>query len=117
MPTITFIYEDEEEDREVELPAIWMVCPRCHGEGKHVDPRIDGNGFTEDDWAQESHEFKEDYMSGKYDVTCHECKGLRVVPEVDEHCCDPELLKAYYEKLDADADYERTCRMELMYGC
>lgn len=52
----------------------WMICPACQGEGKCVNPNIDSNGLTAEDFADDP-DFAEDYMSGLYDVTCGACNG------------------------------------------
>jgi hypothetical protein len=56
----------------------WMLCPVCNGEGTTVNPNIDANGLTADDFLEDP-DFREDYMSGVYDITCAACNGLRVV--------------------------------------
>lgn len=58
--------------------AKWIVCPVCDGEGKTVNPDIDSNGLTAEDFRDDP-DFAEDYMSGAYDIQCRACKGLRVV--------------------------------------
>lgn len=66
------------------LPTHNEVCPRCQGEGKHVNPSIDGHGITAGEWDRDwDEDSRENYFSGVYDVPCHECKGLRVVKVVD----------------------------------
>lgn len=40
-------------ERELELPGHYEVCPRCEGKGKHVNPAIDGNGLSAEDFAEE----------------------------------------------------------------
>lgn len=56
----------------------YQICPVCDGEGKTVNPDIDSNGLTREDFDEDP-DFREDYMSGMYDITCKACKGLRVV--------------------------------------
>jgi hypothetical protein len=56
----------------------WIVCPVCEGEGKTVNPNIDCNGLTAEDFRDDP-DFAEDYMNGMYDVSCGACNGLRVV--------------------------------------
>jgi hypothetical protein len=56
----------------------WMLCPVCNGEGTTVNPNIDANGLTEEDF-REDYEFAHNYMNGLYDITCAACNGLRVV--------------------------------------
>lgn len=92
----------------IELPGKYEVCGRCNGKGTHVNPSIDGNGITSDEWngPDWSEEDKENYMSGFYDVSCFECHGKRVVLTVDEDRCDKALMKAYYEYLHDKAQDE-----------
>jgi hypothetical protein len=73
---------------KVTMPAKYEVCSRCEGRGTHVNPSIDGNGLTAADFSEDP-DFEEAYFSGRYDVQCEQCRGLRVVPEVD----DPRLTK------------------------
>lgn len=56
------------------------VCFVCEGEGTTVNPDIDCNGLTREDFDDDP-DFREDYMAGRYDITCRGCGGLRVVPE------------------------------------
>jgi len=56
----------------------WIVCPVCDGEGTTVNPDIDANGLTAEDFNEDP-DFREDYMSGVYDITCAACLGNRVV--------------------------------------
>lgn len=63
------------------LPAKYVVCPRCEGRGTHVNPSVDGQGLSSEDLEDE--EFREAYFGGAYDVRCFQCEGHRVVPQVD----------------------------------
>lgn len=121
-----FEYEDDdgiEIEVEVSLPAEYVVCGCCRGKGRYVNRNIDGNGITSSEWSElcaDNEDFAENYMSGVYDVTCEECRGLRVVLEVvDEKFLTEEqkgLSKKYYDQLQFDAEYDReeayTRRME-----
>lgn len=115
------IYEVDDhffEDLEFSLPQKWEVCGRCNGNGMH-DHHAFSNGFTESEWAQESCEFRGDYLNGVYGVTCTVCDGRRVTPDVDDaHLNDGQkaLLELYYENLREDAEYDHTCAMERRMG-
>lgn len=119
--TKTFVYEDDDGvEHEVELPGAYEVCPRCRGEGTHVNPSIDGNGITMDEWwgPDWDDESREAYMSGGYDVTCHECAGVRVVWDVDLDRLErenPTVHEMYVRRLRDDAEYDAACRMERRY--
>jgi hypothetical protein len=98
-------------DVEHTLPTKFVVCDRCEGRGKHVNPNIDGNGISAEQFAEDP-DFKESYFRGDYDVQCERCNGLRVVPVVDEARCKPKLLKAYKKQQQEEAQYQAECRME-----
>lgn len=100
---------------EHKLPTRFAVCHRCQGEGTHVNPSIDGHGISADEFAEDP-DFEESYRAGHYDVQCEQCEGLRVVPEVDEDACSPEVLAAWREKCEAEADYAAECAAERRMG-
>jgi hypothetical protein len=85
----------------------WLVCPVCGGEGKTVNPAIDANGLTGEDFRSDP-DFAESYMNGDYDIQCRGCEGLRVVEperlaELAHHAED-RLLAAR-----EDGDFEAYC--------
>ena len=70
-----------------------MICPICEGDGSHVNPAIDAQGLTAEDFEEGGPEFQEDYMSGAYDVRCKTCKGSGKIltekwPEIEERLRD-----------------------------
>lgn len=108
--------DENGDEHEIELPVRMEVCPDCEGHGTHVNPAIDGNGLTADDFAEDP-DFAEDYYAGRYDVSCDVCKGLRVVPEVDRDRADAQDLALYDEceqvRID-DARFDRESYLERM---
>src|SRR3990167_740121 len=83
-----WIYLDGEQV-EVELPALRIVCRRCDGTGTHVNPNIDGNGISPEEFAEDP-DFEEAYFEGRYDVRCEECEGAKVTDVVDYEACTQE---------------------------
>lgn len=77
-------------DEDIELPAVYEVCGRCRGSGTHVNPAIDGHGISASDECWDDDDFREGYMSGRYDVICETCNGNRVVLVPDEDSLTPE---------------------------
>src|SRR5260221_5178568 len=118
---ITFTYEnDDGEEIETSLPAVYKVCDGCHGSGSHVDRNIDGNGITGSEWLEWEMDEKDAYLHGVYDVSCKDCGGLRVVLKVDEdHLTEEqkELCEIYWKKLQLDNDIDEERAMERRYGC
>lgn len=108
------VYRDGERrevgewEQAVMLPAKNVVCERCHGEGVHDHPAF-ANGITSSEMDEAGPEFLEDYMSGMYDVRCEECRGNRVVKEIDEERLTEEqkaLVELLY-KQEAERARER----------
>lgn len=83
--------DDDGEEESVTVALKYEVCPTCEGKGKHVNPSIDGDGLTARDFEDDP-DFREDYFSGRYDVTCYGCKGQRVVLELDRDNVDAAVL-------------------------
>lgn len=104
-PIITVLHPETGD--EFAIPAKFEVCPRCHGEGSQVNPAIDGNGLTAEDIDEAGPEFLDDYLSGVYDVPCHQCKGERVVAVPDMERLNDEQRTAYENHSRALADLER----------
>ena len=52
----------------------WVICPGCSGEGTCVNPSIDCNGLTQEDFDEDP-DFAENYFGGLYDVSCAACEG------------------------------------------
>lgn len=69
----------------------YEVCPRCEGEGTHVNPAVDGHGITADEMDELGEDFREDYIAGVYDVACSMCKGKRVVTTEDKEAYESDL--------------------------
>lgn len=104
-----------DDGTEVPLPFIYEVCPLCSGKGTHVNPSIDSHGLTAEDFHEDPG-FREEYLSGRFDQTCNECHGDRVVPVVDLDRVDPALLKEFREEQLADAEFEAMAAAERRMG-
>jgi hypothetical protein len=85
----------------------WIICPVCEGEGKTVNPNIDANGLTAEDFNEDP-DFREDYMSGVYDITCAACGGQRVIKKqrMKELARNAESRRLAARE---DGDYEGYC--------
>lgn len=100
------VYADDSFE-QVSIPSKYEVCERCGGEGHRGNPAFDGLSVN---YFHDDPEFAESYFEGHYDVCCDECGGDRVVRVPDEDACDPELMTAYYERLQALHDIEAVDR-------
>jgi hypothetical protein len=107
--------EQAQCDEERELPWRWDVCPVCDGKGRHVNPNIDCNGLTAEDFAEDP-DFAEDYRRGCYDQPCNRCRGRTTVPVVDEERCTEHELAALEAAIDAEAEMRACYLAELRAG-
>lgn len=81
------------------MSAKWVICPACGGDGSHVNPNIDANGLTAEDFAEDP-DFADDYMSGVYDVRCSVCSGTGKIRPAD------------FERLEESAEDRRLAARE-----
>lgn len=102
-----FYSEGSEDEILIEIPLKFEICETCGGKGSHVNPSIDCNGLTSDDFYEDP-DFAENYMHGNYDVPCYNCGGMRVVPTIDEDRADESSVKAYFNRIE----FEITCTTE-----
>ncbi len=103
---------------EVEFPAKYQVCGVCDGKGKVVNPAIDSNGLTQEDFDEDP-DFRENYFSGMYDIECPHCHGKRVVPSINRLALNENqkrALKIYDDNVKDELEFESQCRMERMMG-
>ena len=121
---ITVTMEDDEgEETAHELPAMFEACPTCEGKGSHVNPSIDDQGISPQEFAEDP-DFEESYFSGAYNVTCYQCQGNNVVPIINREQIklagtkeDVEALKAWDDALEAEAGFRAEEAAERRMGC
>lgn len=107
----TTVDNDEGDEVYKEYPAEASVCPVCRGKGSYVNPAIDSQGLSADDFAEDP-DFADAYQGGRYDVQCRSCQGRRVilVPTTDGG-------KAAVERLmRVEAEYRAMVAAELRMG-
>lgn len=117
---MSWIEESDEDGAEPvvhDIPWRYQVCGTCEGRGTHVNPSVDSQGISEEEFAEDP-DFRENYMSGMYDVTCGECGGQRVVAEPDWDALKgkPELLEKLEDAMNEAASSARESRIEREMG-
>ena len=90
-------YDEEGDECSKTVKWSYGVCSVCRGKGSHVNPSIDDNGISGEDFYDDP-DFAEAYFSGAYDVPCNNCGGKRVAPV----CSDKEHLEYLKEKAEQD---------------
>jgi hypothetical protein len=104
-----------DDGTEVPLPTRWAVCSVCEGKGTHVNPSIDCDGLTAEDFADDP-DFAEDYMAGTYDQTCNRCKGRTTERVVDLDKMPADQRAAYEKQCREDAQQRAEERSEYLRG-
>lgn len=98
-------------DEEQIIPVKYVVCSTCEGKGKIVNPNIDRQGLSREDFDEDS-DFRENYFSGMYDIACNECNGKRVSIVFDEERGNPKQLKMILDWYEEEAADRKTRMME-----
>lgn len=99
---------DPESDGYINLRTHFIVCPTCKGKGTQMNPSIANHVYTREDFDEDP-EFAENYFGNTYDISCLECRGIRVVPEPDPELNSQEDLEKYqlYLRDKYEAEYEQ----------
>ena len=116
--TMELYNKKEDVSEEYVFNAVYKVCPCCDGKGTHVNPNIDRNGLTYEDFNNYDCDidFEQDYFNGRYDVICYLCDGNRVIPDVcqSSNCADD--LKAFEDWVEDELEYRAERVREITYG-
>lgn len=104
------LYVTDDDGNEVAIPAIWVICEACRGEGRSSAHLGD---VTE--WLRwEDEETREDYVQGRYDEPCGECSGAGKIKVADEaHLTDAQRA-LWQDWLDYEAEGRHYQRLREM---
>jgi len=109
------LWSDVGDDYHAEVPCHYEVCDLCSGSGSTVNPSIDCNGISSQEFADDP-EFAEEYFSGAYDITCPSCKGNRVAPAITAGSVRDEVLDLIREQQNSQSEWDRESAMERAMG-
>ncbi|ENU1229125.1 MULTISPECIES: hypothetical protein [Enterobacterales] len=91
----------------------WAICGNCDGEGKTGHEAF-ANGITASEWNEWDLEDRQNYMDGRFDVTCSACKGRGSVKLPDVSRMNFAEKRKLVE-LRRDARIENELRREQAY--
>jgi hypothetical protein len=121
------VFDDDGDEIELTLPAKNEVCDRCEGHGTHLTPSIGEHAYSSEEFEEAfDEEGRKEYFrrGGIYDVQCHECKGNKVVPVVNEDALNDEEKKEYAgfqaiqeKRWEEEADMRAEEAAERRMGC
>lgn len=100
-----------EDGETVEVPATWVVCGECGGEGRTLSPAF--RGQLDSDLVHDE-EFMEEYRKrggGIYSCACEACGGRTTVLAPDTRTAIGKRYAAWKREDDAERARERRIRM------
>lgn len=119
--------DDDEVEVTLTLPARHEVCYGCEGHGTVLCEGMRGHAYTMSEFQEEfDPEEQAEYFKrgGRYDVTCSDCGGKRVIAVPDEQAITGELrmqYDAYVKAREEQAKFDAYCaaerRAEMRMGC
>lgn len=98
-------------DEKAWIPVKYELCETCQGKGTIVNPNIDRQGLSREDFDEDP-DFAEDYFNGAFDMKCNECDGNRVALVVDESKASKEQQDSIAEWYQEEASDRKTRMME-----
>lgn len=99
------ITNSNDETYTVNAPMSWEICDTCEGEGKHS---YGMGSFTMSEWEAEGEDFQRNYMAGRYDRRCGDCKGAGKVRVIDHDAFEaqsPEDYALWQKQEQEDEDF------------
>lgn len=108
---ITLLSRDGAES-EMFVACKWEVCPGCEGSGTELYGSLKGYAFSAEEWNNEDPDFREDYMSGNYDVPCSECRGRTTVKRPNVTGLPLSTLKDYLRHCHEEREFQNELAYE-----
>lgn len=102
----------EGHDGKFTAATKFAVCGACRGSGKTVNPAIDADGISAEEFRADP-DFEADYFAGRYDIQCAGCKGARVVADIE---FPSEVHRAILEWQKGEWAYAQECAAERAEG-
>lgn len=110
----TFVELKNGHQLEIMLPAKFIVCPCCDGDGSRVNPAVDAVSIDDLDCDPD---FKESYYRGDYDIPCSECNGEKVILEVNRVALSLKMLERLDRAENSKYQAEAEAAFERKWGC
>lgn len=102
-----------DDDTQHSLPARWVICYACDGNGTHDHPAF-ADGISSEQFAEDE-DFAKAYRAGRFDVSCDECGGAGKVREINEDALNAVqrgIFDRYCEQMSDYARYDREAAYE-----
>jgi DnaJ-class molecular chaperone len=77
------LYTEEAGAITLQLPATRIVCPTCEGYGNHFRRDLDENALVREMMLEHDREGLEMYRAGYFNQKCEQCRGEKVLDDID----------------------------------
>ena len=105
------------KDEQIERCSIreeWAICDLCRGSGGHSN-RF--GAFSADEWNEHDDEFRQNYMSGRYDAPCEDCDGTGKYLVLNEDELSDEAREYLYDYMESEYETAAMYAAERRAGC
>lgn len=92
----------------------WVICSLCRGSGGHSN-RF--GAYSAQEWNEHDDEFRDNYISGRYDESCEDCDGTGKVLMLDESELSDEARDYLNDYLQDEYDSYAMEQAERKVGC
>lgn len=112
--------DEEDDDVVFDFPMKKEICAGCDGEGQI--PFGQHMSFTSSEFNEtfDDEESRHNYFSGRYDKTCPDCKGEKIIKSVDTERFKtetPDLYKIYKQAVRECRQSNAESLAEFRMGC
>ena len=104
----------DEQIQRCTITEEWVICTTCRGSGGHSN-RF--GAFSADEWNEQDDEFRDNYISGRYDENCDTCDGTGKVLMLNEDELSDEARGYLQDYLEDEYETAAMERAERMAGC
>ena len=92
----------------------WVICALCRGSGGHSN-RF--GAYSAQEWDEHDDEFRDNYISGRYDEHCQDCDGTGKVLMLDESELSDEARDYLNDHLQNEYETYAMEQAERKAGC
>lgn len=92
----------------------WVICALCRGSGGHSN-RF--GAYSAQEWNEHDDEFRDNYISGRYDEHCQDCDGTGKVLMLDESELSDEARDYLNDHLQNEYETYAMEQAERKAGC
>jgi len=104
----------DEEIGRCPVQEDWVICDLCRGNGGHSS-RF--GAYSADEWNEQDDDFRENYLSGRYDEPCGDCDGTGKYLVLNEEELSDEAREYLDRYMRAEYQDYSVSRAERLAGC